>query len=301
MPAYKMFVLGDSVPWGQGLEPQEKFYNLVASKFRTDVAPDITVLAHSGAIIGASVASDASDTAVDGEVPWSYPTIMQQCDACGGNANDADMVIVNGGINDVTFPVIINPTTDPDDLRNLTVQYCYMDMKALLSKVAFVFPNPKTKIIVTGYFPILSQLSELDLLPVFLSFHGVAIPPFMLPMKDLAFGRPVANAQQYWKQSTSLLSQAANEVNGDIGKGRITFVSVPFKDENALFAPQSWLWGIDPDLTPLDPVQDARHASCDIYEKDLLQREICYRASTGHPNVTGAQQFSTAICAAFGK
>jgi hypothetical protein len=44
-------------------------------------------------------------------------------------------------------------------------------------------------------------------------------------------------------------------------------------------------------------MKDARRPLCDAAETDLLKRFICHRASAGHPNVLGAQQFTQAILA----
>ena len=62
--------------------------------------------------------------------------------------------------------------------------------------------------------------------------------------------------------------------------------------------PQAWLFGINADLSPEDPMAAARRASCNACLDDFLRREQCYRASAGHPNLTGAQKFADAILAA---
>jgi len=63
------------------------------------------------------------------------------------------------------------------------------------------------------------------------------------------------------------------------------------------------LWGIslDDDLSPQDQVGAARRPLCDNAHPDpsqMLERQLCYRASAGHPNVEGAVQFSKQILAA---
>ena len=49
----KIVVLGDSVPWGQGLLDEHKYANQIAAELCQSPATDIYMLAHSGAIIGA--------------------------------------------------------------------------------------------------------------------------------------------------------------------------------------------------------------------------------------------------------
>ena len=296
MAAMHIVVLGDSVAWGQGLTEEQKFYSLVGTKLANGSPPQLTVLAHSGAIIGVGVEKNIAPAS--GEVPASYPTILQQCQAVTTDPQQVDLVLLNGGINDVDVHFILNPLTDPGDLRDLIVQYCYRDTSLLLLEVARKFSNPKTRIVFTCYFPILSQQSEFKLLPAYLLLHGITVPPFLVPVSDLAFGRPVANCRQFWTESTAQFEKAIAEVNAGLGgEPRLFLARAPFEDENAALAPKAWLWGINWDLSVQDPVQNSRHAACDIYEPDIIQRQLCYRASVGHPNIMGAEQFANAICA----
>src|SRR5690348_5986491 len=95
MPTFKIVVLGDSVTWGQGLLDDEKMHNLVAEGLGVGI-PDVTLLAHSGAVIG--VGLNTAVPGVNGEVPVSYPTIVQQCQGFSDDIQGVDLVIVNGGI-----------------------------------------------------------------------------------------------------------------------------------------------------------------------------------------------------------
>src|SRR5512143_1544595 len=108
----RMVALGDSVVWGQGLEPGEKFSSLVQAALDID---SCTLLAHSGATIGVGV--DTTEPPLDGEVPTWYPTILQQCAAFTDSPETVDLVIVNGGINDVEVRTILNPLTDSSHLK----------------------------------------------------------------------------------------------------------------------------------------------------------------------------------------
>jgi lysophospholipase L1-like esterase len=293
----RFVILGDSVTWGQGLNDSEKIHTIVASAMNFKPS-DIILTAHSGAVIGATAKS--TERAVNGEVPVPYPTILQQCRGFPGNNEDVALVVVNGGINDVDFRFIINPLTDPGDMHEAIFQHCYLDMKLLLTEIATRFSNPSARILLTSYYPILSRSSSITLVPTFLLLHGVVIPPFIVSANDLAFGRLVANCQQFWEESNACFVDAVDEVNVDLGGSRILFVKIPFKDENAALATDPWLWGINADLSVEDSMRDARHLACDIDEPDLIQREICYRASAGHPNVAGAKQFADAICKVLG-
>ena len=73
----------------------------------------------------------------------------------------------------------------------------------------------------------------------------------------------------------------------------------PFTEDNAVFAPDAWLYGLNLDFSPQDPIAAYRHASCDLYvdAADFLGREGCYRASAGHPNAAGSLAYAKAILA----
>jgi lysophospholipase L1-like esterase len=98
MDSFRMVVLGDSVPWGQGLLPAHK-YHAVLETLSTTYAVSTDFMAHSGATIGGGATVGAS--APDGEVPDAYPTILQQCAADTQAPDTVDLILLNGGINDV--------------------------------------------------------------------------------------------------------------------------------------------------------------------------------------------------------
>jgi len=94
-----MLVLGDSIAWGQGLQEWNKFSSLVCDqlKYRPEyLGLTRAVLARSGAIIGAD-AEREPPRAVSSEIPWYFPTIIQQCDRCAGNPDDVRLVLMDGG------------------------------------------------------------------------------------------------------------------------------------------------------------------------------------------------------------
>lgn len=113
-------------------------------------------------------------------------------------------------------------------------------------------------------------------------------------------GEIVSLCTQFFQQSSQMLAKAVNDVN--LGTGpRCFFANVPFTQNNSVFAPQAWLFGIGPapDFAAQDEVAASRRPQCDlVFGGDLFAREQCYRASAGHPNVTGAAQFAQAILAA---
>ena len=286
----KVTVVGDSVAWGQGLLDAHKFSSIVNEGLGSGgVAPDM--LAHSGATIGIRGATPF--TSASGEVPASAPTILAQVMAAP-DPTTTEVVLMNGGINDVNVRVILNPFTSFRDLSHKTSRYCHRDMLALLKTATQRFPSPKTKFAVTGYYPVLSSDSEPLRAPLLLATHGVSFAPFMY--HDAVFDKIVALCTRFWKESTHCLNRAVR----DCGDSRVHFVDPGFTERNAVFATAPLLWGVKADFSAQDEVIPDRHVACNVaYPQpiDIVDREACYRASAGHPNVAGAQQFAVAILA----
>jgi lysophospholipase L1-like esterase len=281
--------LGDSVPWGQGLLENDKYDVFLATKF----GATLHRTAHSGATIGATLIEGGP---ADGEVPVALPTIHDQCVNFADSPETIDLVLLNGGLNDVDFRTILNPLVPAPILSALTHKFCHDAMLGLLQTVAARFSNPAARIIVTGYYPIISDQSDPPCVLGFLGIHGIAPPPFV--EKNFVIEAVIDRCRQFFQESTADLRRAV----ADAGDARIAYVDAGFTDANSVFAPKALLWGlaVDLDLSPVDEVADQRHKSCDaaFNEFQVLEREQCYRASAGHPNVDGARQFANQILAA---
>jgi lysophospholipase L1-like esterase len=296
--AFRIVSIGDSIIWGQGLLPNEKFDRLVQQALLPMHPEGVTLesLAHSGAVIGAT---GVSGTPQVGEVPASRLSIIEQCDSYANSPDTVDLVLMDGGINDVGVASILNPFAMIPPLDARVIHACHDGMLVLLKKVIAKFSKPTCKILVTGYYPILSAKSDPLGVIKLISLFGIAVPGFL--DKDLDFINPVLDrCEAFFTDSTEQLKRAVVDANDP----RIAFVSSGFTDANSAFVPgTSLLWGVtlDDDMSPQDPVAAARHPLCDIAHPDPLQildREICYRASAGHPNVQGAAQFGNQILAA---
>lgn len=295
-----LVVLGDSVMWGQGLLDTHKSATLVAAGLgprNPGIQP--AILAHSGAVIGRS-ATCATKT-FPGEIPESCPSILQQIAAYPGDPQIVPVVLLNGGINDIDIRTILNPFTLSGDLSSDIQQYCYRDMGFLLEQVKDRFSNSTTKIVVTSYFPILSSDSSLDLLAPMLEFMGAPLPSLLstqaIVLENPIIQKIISLSLQFWEESAQALSKAVSDVNMGTGP-RCFFANVPFTENNSVFAPQAWLFGVGPGpgFGPQDEVAAQRGPQCDfVFKDDLAARQQCYRASAGHPNATGAQQFAQAI------
>lgn len=294
----RIVVLGDSVSWGQGLLPQHKFANLVASSLGGSTAADNFMLAHSGAIIGVS-APDAR-TSVNPEIPAPAPMIIDQVSQVRA-PETVDLVLLMGGINDVNITTIFDPFTSLPHLHQLTLQACYSDMRALLTKALGTFTKPTVQVRVVGYYPILSPVSNPlpsaagDPLTHFLGNLNLGFPQTL--EREIVLGALSARAMQFWTDSNNYLQQAVRESSSGNAE-RLAFVRTPFTPDNALFTPNALLWGFGADLGPEDEVATQREAACAIQYPpvpEFFANEVCHLASVGHPNIAGANAISQAI------
>ena len=296
----KIAILGDSVMWGQGLLDQHKIGRLVAAALGGSPPASAIMCAHSGGIIGANYSGN--ETSKSSEVPVPAPTILKQVDLFE-NPFEIDLVLVNGGINDVDFRVILDPFTTDDHLSSVTSDACYRDMKVLLQTVVKVFNKTSVKIIVSGYYPIISSLShplrdeEKELLERLLGHFALGVP--LTIERDLVVNHIVAHSLSFWHESNEALSSAVNEIGQSLNMvKRLQFVPTPFSEENALFADDPMLFEFSDSLGTQDEVASSRAAACDLQYPNLDQfvmRESCHYASLGHPNVEGASRIATAI------
>jgi hypothetical protein len=289
-----MLVMGDSVTWGQGLEDGNKFYRLVFDQLsQTYPGLQAAMRAHSGAVIGAGI--NSKWPSLPGEIPVSGPTIFDQCNQYA-EPSAVRVILMNGGINDVDLRVLLNPATQASSLSDLIEQYCYRDMKLLLQTVAAKFSDPQCRIILLGYYPILSENSEQHGIPFLLKARG--IPNAEVLMRSAGVSDPRDLAVRFWRESDLCLKAAAAEVNQTFNN-RITYILPPFEARNALFESDPWLWSVGMDLAAEDEVVDQRTEACIRLVPGWLDCQICRRASVGHPDPTGAIKYYEAIMSAF--
>lgn len=307
LDTYVIAVFGDSIQWGQGLREDLKFHSLVENRIKAtngDMGVYKTVLAHSGATIG--VGNNTQLPPVNGEVPTSFPTILQQIDAYPHDPASVDLVLLDGGINDITVEEIVSPIAT-SNLSNFAQQYCYTDMKVLLTKVAEQFPN--ARIIVTGYYSIITDDSDLS--PLFLLLSGLGMivgglagaivgGAISVAQKDVM----VSRSNTFATEANQKLQNAVNDINATLTDGtKVYFARPNFSSRNAIFAPDTWLWGIDMDFSPEDiqqigGVAPTRERVCQsVAASDPSRTNLgkCKIASIGHPNVAGAKEYARVI------
>jgi hypothetical protein len=243
--------------------------------------------------------------AVDGEVPVSLPSILQQLRFCP-NPAEIDLVIVDGGINDVGVPKILSPWTTREQLDQSVHSRCGRDMEFLLLQIGAAITKPGAKVVVPGYYIILSPDSthfvDKNQLFMLLEVHGVATGSFALATSfdpKLLLRSVTANCHEFFVRSNAELAAAVAGANQQFGgKPKFIFVPLPFTDENAIYGSHPLLWGLRLDLEAEDEVARSRKPQCKLVFGDVLHFPKlleCERASAGHPNVEGAAVIAQTI------
>ena len=198
-------------------------------------------------------------------------------------------------------------------------------MDALLGRITSAFPN--ANVVVTGYYPILSEKTANDL------FMRVLAKRFYTPdaaapkMKDKTLrARLIAISHEWYQTSDQMLAAAAQKIDSQLtAKGspqRVLFADVAFAPENSFAARQSRLWGFDASwlrkmlaVLTLGRVQlrtndEQRNQRSKICEELLMKTKTetpsdkalredrltrCRLAAVGHPNRKGAAMYADAV------
>jgi hypothetical protein len=329
---FEMLVLGDSVVWGQGLSEEKKFYTKVKNAIEGELPGNRKVRqlvqAHSGAAIAPK--KPKSCPLAPGEVPIATPTLFSQVDAAlstyasfGVNREDVDLVLLNGCINDVGFPVIVNPFTTEKTITKQSAKFCKAGMESLLLRIRNRFPH--AVIVVTGFFPIISPATDPDLINKLLEafFGGSQSRKIvnkatkeqekeMRRLKRLGAAPQQSNwlisrltsLSNHWKSvSDTDLQAAVDAVNASSTGPKAYLAKVVFADEECYAAKETNLWKITGggggigDLITDDEMYLPRKETCQLAAADLnvFGRLICPAAGTGHPNMKGAAKYEEAI------
>jgi len=324
---FNLLVLGDSISWGQGLRDEHKAWYQVKTWLETSGRKvSERIEAHSGAVIG-SVGDSGADPIppLDGEVSRGVPSVNGQIDNALRSYADpskVDLVLVDGCINDLDARRLLNAANAPAGIVELAQQKCGPPVEALLNRIAASFPN--AHVIVTGYYPILSEQTANDF---FMRALAKRLYTGSAPMNDKQMRARLVDISREWYQaSNQMLAAATEKVDAQLAaKGsrqRTAFAEIVFLPEHSFAAPQSRLWGFDASairkllviltlgrvtLKTNDEQRNQRRTSCketyrrtagetreqnETREARLLQ---CRLAAIGHPNRRGAVMYAEAI------
>jgi hypothetical protein len=298
-----MAAIGDSVMWGNGLRARDKFVYLVADAIEQQTGRK--VVTQMWAVSGARILPAENETICGigcfGEAPRAVTSITTQATLIE-QPQAMDLVLVDGCINDVQVETIMSPETEPEELAALVALYCDQAMADLLEQLRIEVPQ--AYIVVTGYYPIISENSAEAAFNEYALLNG-------LNAEDAeqlqAFVESAArNAALFDNRSAIALSEVVTR-RQEAGDSEIAFVDPGFSMENAIFTPDSWLWSLTSEnsqlreqigdflsLFPEDPLLDLRLEAC-LDDEVTAEALTCIYASVGHPNPRGARAYAQGI------
>ncbi|NUO64679.1 MAG: hypothetical protein HOQ11_13425 [Gemmatimonadaceae bacterium] len=315
--------IGDSIMWGQGLLDAHKFTFRARDWLaaRMSVPATLSVFARSGAIIGAGPSGSEPNCWVAGEIPDSNPTVWLQANVAAGNpqssgcilptrpavpALDVDLVLVDGGINDIDVTSILDPTGAP--MATLVHDAAETRMEWLLTNLPALFPN--AKFVVTGYFPIVSTQTDLGELGKLLAAFGLAVGALVGGPGGAVTGGIIAAAatpsarsalasrsMEFHSLVSAALQRCVDRANARVKRDDFAFAEPGFGPANAYAAPQTWLFKVGEE----DPARAGRVPACRAAYGELNldpDRIKCWNASMGHPTPNGADAYSRSVTAA---
>jgi hypothetical protein len=308
--------------WGQGLPENMKFRNIVAGWIQ-GVLGGRPVRQFAYAHSGAQIIADDGDSKpnLPGEIPSHHPSVTLQVSMAVNDviAGAIDLVLLDGGINDVGVPSILLPTNGTGKIQQIADGTCVGRMGKLLQQVMTIFP--RAAIVVTGYFPIASDQSDTIALTALISALGLGIAgPAGALLGSFAKDQMVRNSMT-WKNATdsgfARLVSAANQQAG--GPPRVAFASPTFGPENCFSTgPASFLFGVanvplpvsasnvngfygDEAMgiagvyEPADPLHDVQWKRARACVAAGRTDAFCPDACMGHPNPSGAQAYAAVV------
>ena len=278
--AFRMLVIGDSIAWGNGLKEENKYYYHVAKWIQKTLNKPIEVVvrAHSGTTI---VGPENNGIQTDPNLNNGYPSLEDQAYNIN-DANDIDLILVSGGINDVGLDNVLNQSINANGIRKRSGSI-ENPMKNMLTGLLGI--NKKCKIIVTGYYPIVSDESNADDLTV---LGGVLNWALNNPQYSLKENLRV-NSYTFYRSSMKSLINATNEADG--GMNRVRFAGVSFTPNRSYGTSGSWLWKL---VSTLPPRTDDELFECRASfnnPTDVINRIN----AIGHPNIEGAREYNRSI------
>ncbi|VVB65019.1 GDSL-like Lipase/Acylhydrolase family protein [uncultured archaeon] len=306
---FKMIVIGDSIAWGSGLEQKNKYYYRVADwlqkKLKRPV--EVTVLAHTGATLAKPKdGENAGNKFVNPELSSWDPTLLEQVGNIG-NPENVDLVLLSGGINDIDVNTILNPLTDPGEIRTR----CMNIEDPLRTVLVRLLENCiNSKIIVTSYYPMVSNDTTESALDVFIGELRSLAPNStegkgLDLIKNLFGGKQILlmmsrNSNIFDNQSRLILAKAVEKANqysiSHFKEKRVVFAPIDFPSNRSYGTNESWLWELtDPRVNDGKPINDERYnfrvslcknVSCDV--NDIMN-------ANGHPNVEGADEYNQTV------
>jgi lysophospholipase L1-like esterase len=320
---FELLVVGDSLIWGQGLDEKDKFYSHTAEWLRKSLARNVNVKvkAHSGSTLkfhekeAAKYARIGRDESFlyKPEINVGFPSIFKQIeiadDEYRNEGKAADLIMVTGGITDITTSEVLDPKGNDDELKRDIERHLRDDLYDVLALAAE--KNPEAKIVVVGYFPVITEYSESGKLlnawlealsfPRFLKF--VPNNPLVRPLFFNKLRRRAIERSRLWfENSSASMAEAVAKINRKLGAERAFFVRSPLTEEHATEAPNTRLFrmgkgGYVKDAKARERTRDCREALPKLKRESGIDYPVrlCEIAAIGHPDPTGSRMYADAI------
>jgi hypothetical protein len=316
---------GTSLMWGDGLHAEHTFRYGVATWLadNTQRAVELWTFAHSAAylthITGGAQSPDPSNGALNG----NYPPVDEQVQCAAGTEHGlgkADLVLLDGCINEVNAVDIVAPWTSADEIIQKTKESCGQSMTSVLTQVRSTFPQ--ALIVVVGYYPIVSSKSTI------FGFWGTRRVsnyadkaagaktsktrrrPKARMSKDAETSSIGNNSDVFFQTAKMKLQDAVKAVDAQ-SPGRVFYAGLPEiqvgseKSVNPNFAygasethewlvPFQFLWWV---IHP-DEEYKTRSLACKSHyqaDLDLADLYVCKINASFHPNVKGSQAYAQSI------
>lgn len=329
--ALEFLVVGDSVIWGQGLEEKDKFYSLTADWLRNEAfgtrrEVNVVVKAHSGATLKfhADEAAKYKKAGRDEtfyykpEVNVGFPSVWKQIEVAAdeyknaGKTGGANLVMLTGGITDISVSKILDPFGDNKKLRPMIEKYCRDDMFELIEHAAK--KNPNALIAVVGYFPMLSPKTPSGKL--FDSWlESMSFPRALKSLANNGLIRPlffkrlrrksIARSRIWFEESNRCLQAAVERLNANYDKPRAVFIKSSITEDTCLETPNTLLFRMGKKGVVEDTLYRERTSDCGKALPELRKTtgidypvRLCEIAAVGHPNPAGSRAYADAVKAA---
>ena len=235
--------------------------------------------------------------------------------------NDVDLVLVNGGGNDIGVFKIVTPFEPENNhatIRNLTAQ-CLADR---LHKLLFIAVDdfPRAQIVVTGYPQIVtgssSALEVGKYLIALATATGAVLAATGNPTTAATIGTGVGGvgfvagslglregarqeSQVFAEESNAALRRIVLDVNVRRQSTRLHFADVQqfWGDLNGYAAPESYLWRFTAPANPPDHTSNERWEICKTHNRVFNSTTDfeCAHGAAAHPNPAGAKAYARAI------
>ncbi len=319
----RFLVVGDSLIWGQGLHEKDKFYYLTSEWLRKEAfgrerMVDLKVKAHSGSTLkfrddaAAKLKKAGRDESVDfhPEVNVGFPSTWKQIEKAAAEykaagTRGADLIMLSGGITDISVSKVLDPFGDNKDLPPLIERYCRDDMMDVLDHASKLHAD--AAIVVIGYYPMISEASSkqrvLNSWLESMDFPGGLKPMANNPLtRKLFFGRirkkAIARSRIWVEHSNKNLQAAVDKFNSQFRSPRAVFVKSPIGEANSYETPNTLIFRMGKNGVPDDPLAVRRSAECNKVLPELKKTtaidypvRLCEIAGVGHPDPAGSRAY----------